>query len=282
MEKEEFLTRYRRIYTDICDSSPSIGDRGRELGKRSNYAHNRLYREIYSELKEVGASTTAFLRNFYCYAVSMIETRDRFHPYNEIEYSRRNGEMWEKFATLCLISPDSNINEVSTEANNNFRNKITQSIENMAIQNNGNELLKFKAFILSLVDSINLDIDFVGQKNGKLIGIDFKSGFSSNEKGNTTRILKVGAAYSFAEIDIKLYLLVRQSLNNSYLDKISESSDWEVHTGINAYRILEELSGQNLRSFVEQEVQFMSDFLPAVGKSLRNNITGIEKYTQWL
>ena len=82
----------------------------------------------------------------------------------------------------------------------------------MAVQNNGNELRKFKAFILSLVGGIDLDIDFVGQKIGKLIGIDFKSGFSSNE--NTIRILKVGAAYSFAEIDIKLYLLLRGCLKN--------------------------------------------------------------------
>lgn len=282
MEKEEFLTKYRRIYTEVCNSLPAIDGKGRELGKRSNSAHNRLYEEIYSELKEAGASATVFLRNFYCYSVSMIETRDRFYPYNEIEYSRRNGEMWEKFATLCLINPDSSIKEISTEANKNFRTKITQSIENMAVQNNGNELRKFKAFILSLVDGINLDIDFVGLKNGILIGIDFKSGFSSNEKGNTTRILKVGAAYSFAEIDIKLYLLVRQSLNNSYLDKISESSDWEVYTGTEAYKILEELSGQNIRSFVEKEVNFMSDFLPAVGVRLRKNVAGIEKYTQWL
>lgn len=233
-------------------------------------------------MKERNASTAEFLRNFYCYVVSVIETREKFYPYNDIEYSRRNGEMWEKFAYLCLTNPNSEIKEISSTAKDMFLRKVRQSIDNVVLRPNGKELKQFKAFVGSLIEGINLKLDFVGQRGSQVVGIDFKSGFGSNEKGNTSRILQVGTAFSFAEIDIKLYLLVRQDQNNSYLSKISESREWDVRTGRSAYKLLEELSGQNLLSFLEDEVDFISDMSPMVVKMLRDNVTGIEKYTNWL
>lgn len=190
--------------------------------------------------------------------------------------------MWEKFAYLCLTNPNSEIKEISSTAKDMFLRKVRQSIDNVVLRPNGKELKQFKAFVGSLIEGINLKLDFVGQRGSQVVGIDFKSGFGSNEKGNTSRILQVGTAFSFAEIDIKLYLLVRQDQNNSYLSKISESREWDVRTGRSAYKLLEELSGQNLLSFLEDEVDFISDMSPMVVKMLRDNVTGIEKYTNWL
>ncbi|WP_214658000.1 hypothetical protein, partial [Vibrio anguillarum] len=70
--------------------------------------------------------------------------------------------------------------------------------------------------------------------------IDFKSGFGSNEKGNTLRLIAVGRAYKHWDSNTNLLFLVRQNENNNYLETIRRSNLWDVYCGDAAYRKIDE------------------------------------------
>ena len=114
------------------------------------------------------------------------------------------------------------------------------------------------------------------------IGIDFKSGFGSNEKGNTQRILQVGKIYNILNPDYKLYLLVRQNENNNYLTKIENSGVWNVIKGNETYNFLSEISGCNATSFIKNEIDFPSDIDKDVYDDIGLSIDNRERYLEWI
>ena len=69
------------------------------------------------------------------------------------------------------------------------------------------------------------------KKNNKHYNIDFKSGFGSNEKGNTNRLLVVGSIYkNIIETSYENFIIVRtpENDNNHYLQTLKRSDVWEV------------------------------------------------------
>lgn len=66
--------------------------------------------------------------------------------------------------------------------------------------------------------------------------VGFKSGFGSNEKGNTNRLLLVGSMYNYIETEsYQCALFVRSVENNHYLTALRNSGVWNVFCGVEAY-----------------------------------------------
>lgn len=111
--------------------------------------------------------------------------------------------------------------------------------------------------------------------------IDFKSGFGSNEKGNTDRLLAVGRAYKLWNPDTRLYLLVRQQENNSYLNVIKRSGLWDVYLGEQAYEVIDSLTGSDIRAVRESVVDFSTDLSHTFWTDVSSHLTDLSSYLRW-
>ena len=273
MDKNALFKEYRVIYSNVIQNHKNKDNRAK--GKISNTEHNIKRLELHNNLVLQKSNLDAILRNYYCYVVSMIETRHKLIEYNDIEFSRRIGEVWEKFCSLILENPFSKIKKVKEPDSSQFYKKLESDFEKFE---NSKELFDT---IVSFIGNLDLHLDFFGEKNGKKFGIDFKSGFGSNEKGNTERILQVGKAYNYLNPDVILSVLVRQNENNNYLKTIEKSKIWKVSKGKNSYRYLETLCGSNITNFLKTELDFKKDFQKDVFKSLGKTVVNRDIYLNW-
>jgi hypothetical protein len=280
--KSALLAQYRRIYPTIL----SQGGTGtsKQKGKQSNLEHNNLLDRLNSRLIQNGEPFHALLMNNYCCSLSMLETRHKLHPYVDIEFSRRIGELWEKFCKVSLNNPFSGIsqsNPVNISAFYDQLSKDMQLLSTTASPKNTPQNATFH-LIKDLLGDVDLTLDYSGRDaNNQLIGIDFKSGFGSNEKGNTQRILQVGKIYKYIAPHVQLKLVIRQNDNNNYLSKIEDSGVWGVVTGKKSYAYLSEISGCDILSFVTNEVNFKADMDSAIYRDLGSKVTNRDRYLDW-
>lgn len=279
MEKSELLERYRRIYSQVLPNPNGLS--ARKLGQHSNKLHNELLAELTEKISLKAVHVTPLFRNYYCYVISMLETRHKILPYNDIEFSRRVGEVWEKFCNLILQNQFSSTRTLSEPQTSEFFQKLDTDIDDLTTPDEPKKLKELKDLISSLIGNIDLGLDFYGESNGSVFGIDFKSGFGSNEKGNTERILQVGRAYRYLQPSTKLNVLVRQNENNNYLKKIENSGIWNVETGKNAYLFLEKISNCSVTGFLESELSFENDFNAEVFDDIGKNVNNRDQYLDW-
>ena len=273
MDKNALFKEYRSIYSGVILNHKDKDKR--EKGKLSNTEHNIKRLELHKKLILKKNNLDAILRNYYCYVVSMIETRHKLIEYNDIEFSRRIGEVWEKFCSLILDNPFSKIKRIKEPDSSQFYKKLEKDFDKFE---NSKELFDI---IVSFIGNLDLHLDYFGEKNNKKYGIDFKSGFGSNEKGNTERILQVGKAYNYLNSDIILSVLVRQNENNNYLKRIEKSKIWKVSKGKSSYEYLEKLCGSNVTNFLKTELDFQKDFQKDVFKSLGKSVINRDIYLNW-
>jgi len=279
MEKLELLQQYRSIHDRVLHDPNGLNPR--KLGQYSNQLHNELLAEMTEKISLIEDNVTPLLRNYYCYVVSMLETRHRILPYNDIEFSRRVGEVWEKFCNLILQNQFSSAQTIDEPKASDFFQKLDTDINDLTIDGKPQKLGELKDLISSLIGNIDLGLDYFGESNGSVFGIDFKSGFGSNEKGNTERILQVGRAYRYLQPSTKLNVLVRQNENNNYLKKIENSGIWNVETGKNAYLFLENISNCSVISFLETELSFEKDFNAEIFKDIGKTVNNRDQYLNW-
>ena len=273
MDKNDLLKEYRLIYSNIILKHKDKNNR--EKGKLSNTEHNIKRLELDKRLVLKKNNLDGILRNYYCYVISMIETRHKLIEYNDIEFSRRIGEVWEKFCSLILDNPFSKIKRIKEPDTSQFYKKLEKDFNKFE---NSKELFDI---VVSFIGNLDLHLDYFGEKNNIKYGIDFKSGFGSNEKGNTERILQVGKAYNYLNSDIILSVLVRQNENNNYLKRIEKSKIWKVSKGESSYKYLEKLCGSNVTDFLKKELDFQKDFEKDVFKSLGKSVINRDIYLNW-
>lgn len=84
--------------------------------------------------------------------------------------------------------------------------------------------------------------------------VDFKSGFGSNEKGNTNRLLLVATTYQKLDENYKCLLFVRAEENNSYFNTSKNSGIWEAYCGMEAYQKIKEYSEYNLKIWTAKNI----------------------------
>ncbi len=276
----------------------------RELGSE-NYKDiagkiNKALSDILQSFLEVVTSTAeaekwtsedrlrCVLTSTYCAQVAMIDLRNRVWPYEYMAFSRRVGELWERFVRIPFSYSVKTVKPFApplfSEVRSNLRKEIEEYIAvlELALDRKA-ELLEYYKKVWILVDSgeINLQLDFHAEIDGKKVNIDFKSGFGSNEKGNTNRLLMVATIYRNIGDDYENVLLVRarENQNNHYFQILKGSGVWEAYCGEDAYSKVSDYTGFDLRDWVTININWAEDLLPDTTNYFTiNNLLG---YLEW-
>ncbi len=236
------------------------------------------------------ATLEGVLLLMYCTNVVMLETRNDVWPYEYMAFSRRIGELWEPFITTCFEYPvREDVALFIPPLFRDVRNRLTQEvrtfIQSLKISDADKQsLVGYYDQVWQLVTSgeikLELDLHFcIGEKR---YVVDCKSGFGSNEKGNTNRLLLVASVYQNIEPeDYTCLILVRSSEdeNNHYLQTLKRSGLWEVYCGAETYPKVLEFSGFDLGAWVKANVTWLSDLESGFVRHLRKS--DIAKYLTW-
>lgn len=222
----------------------------------------------------------------YCNIVVMIENRNLVRLYEYMDFSRRVGELWDPFCKLCFYYPINNISlfipPLFSEVKRQLTDEITNYINTLTItEAEKRELIKYYDKVWGLVTSgevqLELDLHFAHKKQKYVV--DFKSGFGSNEKGNTNRLLLVASIYQNLAEKYKCLLFVRAEENNSYFNTLKNSGIWEAYCGVEAYQKIQEYSGYNLKHWIETNINWEGDFnTDTVAHFTEHNLL---QYLQW-
>ncbi|MHB8596211.1 MAG: hypothetical protein ACYDER_05300 [Ktedonobacteraceae bacterium] len=203
-------------------------------------------------------------------------------------FSRRVGELWEPFCKLCFEFPLSKavlfIPPLFSDVKKRLTNEIDEYIHQLNITQEQKEELKryyIKVWSLIISGEIQLELDLHFMLDDEKYVVDFKSGFGSNEKGNTNRLLMVATIYESLEANYHCLLLVRadEDKNNAYFQILKNSGIWSAYCGDEAYARIREFSGFNLKQWITNSVDWKSDLLPEMSQYLGSN--KLEHYLAW-
>ena len=222
----------------------------------------------------------------YCNIVVMIESRNSVRPYEYMDFSRRVGELWDPFCKLCFYYPINNISlfipPLFSEVKKKLTDEITGYIDKLTITTEEKQELKtYYERVWSLVTSgeIQLELDLHFSHNEQKYVVDFKSGFGSNEKGNTNRLLLVATIYQNLDENYKCLLFVRAEENNSYFNTLKNSGIWAAYCGSEAYQKINEYSGYDLKLWTDTNIEWVSDLNTETSAHFANN--NLLQYLLW-
>jgi len=223
----------------------------------------------------------------YTNDVVMLESRNSIWEYDYMAFSRRVGELWEPFCKLCFKYPSTQISSflppLFTEVKQNLTTEITTFIDGLKIKSDEKiQLKKYYDKVWGLVSSgeIQLECDLHFTDGSTKYIVDFKSGFGSNEKGNTNRLLLVGSIYHNIESEnFKCLIFVRSTDNNHYLSTLKNSGVWETTCGLDTYSKIQHFTGFNIHKWIEINIDWIGDFSP----QMRETITRkeLQNYLIW-
>jgi len=228
------------------------------------------------------------LMTTYTSYIAMLEFRNEVWPYEYMTFSRRIGELWEPFCKLCFEYPIRDISlfipPLFSEVKEKLTREIEETIDRLSItEAQKNELKRYYDKVWRLVTSgeIKLELDLHFEDSPNKINADFKSGFGSNEKGNTNRLLLVATIYKSLEENYKCVILVRseEDENNHYFQTLKHSGVWEAYCGTDAYRKIQDYTGFDLKNWVTQHIDWKSDLHKDTMTYLRDN--DLDQYLKW-
>lgn len=109
--------------------------------------------------------------------------------------------------------------------------------------------------------NINLTLDLHFEQDMEYYDVDYKSGFSSNEKGNTNRLLLVASIYKSLPDSHNNLIFVRQKEeeNNHYLLTLKKSGLWDTYCADNAYLKIAEFTGFDIKKWMRKNMKWESD-----------------------
>jgi len=223
----------------------------------------------------------------YTNDVVMLETRNSVWEYEYMAFSRRVGELWEPFCKLCFQYPTNGISlfipPLFSEVKRNLTDEIEQYISSLNITELEKvRLRKYYDKVWNLVTSgeIKLECDLHFTDGSTKYVVDFKSGFGSNEKGNTNRLLLVGSIYSNIEYEnYKCLIFVRSTENNHYLNTLQSSGVWTTFCGNDTYSQIQNFTGHDIRSWITDNIDWIADFSPAMQSTVQNR--HLDNYLIW-
>lgn len=222
----------------------------------------------------------------YTNYIVMLESRNDVWPYEYMTFSRRIGELWEPFCKLCFAYP---INKVTlfipplfSEVKKKLSDEIEVYIDKLKISKEEKEQLKkyyYKVWGLVTSGEIKLELDLHFIYNNQKFVVDFKSGFGSNEKGNTNRLLLVASIYQNLEENYKCMIFVRADENNHYFQTLKNSGIWDAFSGAEAYNQMNLFSGFDIKSWIELNVNWEKDFKKETMQFFKQN--NLDQYLIW-
>lgn len=218
----------------------------------------------------------------YCTSVVSLEYRHTVWPYEYMALSRRVGELWERFCRAAWDHPSlPNVTRMEAPLFSEVGTIIRTRIESYIADEAKAEAISDLNTLFELVGEINMNEDEMFISNNIPHIIDFKSGFGSNEKGNTLRLQTVGRAYKLWNPDTRLMLLVRQEQNNNYLNVIKRSGLWDVRCGDAAYDAIDELTGSNIKEIRSTVIDFENDLSQQFWGDLSSHLSDLTSYLKW-
>ena len=206
----------------------------------------------------------------YCSYIVMIECRNKAWSYEYMAFSRRIGELWEPFCKICFDFPVRNDIELfEPPLFSDVKEKLQQEIRDYIRSLNltdaeKNQLLNYYDKVWSLVTSgeIKLELDLHFKIDEHNYNVDFKSGFQSNEKGNTNRLLLVASIYKNiigSNNECLLFVRAQEDDNNHYLQTLKKSGIWDVYCGEDTYEQIKKYSGFDLALWVAENIRWQND-----------------------
>ncbi|MGQ4533414.1 hypothetical protein ACUIAC_09070 [Dermabacteraceae bacterium P13138] len=294
-EKSALLTRFRDIGERLIEglnTSDSSKSNRQKMAKSVNEGMAVERNEILREIDELDLDSDErlsqiLLANYTSY-VAMLEYRNTVWPYEYMAFSRRIGELWEPFCKLPFAYPKRELTLYSPDTFFNVRAKIEKQFKEFVSglhleKEDLSRLEREYSTVWGYVASgdVNLSLDLHFEQNGTRYAVDYKSGFSSNEKGNTNRLLMVGAIYQQLPEKYENLMFVRQeeSKNNNYLQRLMASPYWQVYCAGEAYDKIEEFSGFDLSSWMKAHIDWQAD----ISDAFRSHIVAkrLSDYLTW-
>lgn len=224
----------------------------------------------------------------YASYIVMLDARNSVWPYEYMAFARRIGELWEPFCKLPFQYPIKKLTIIDPPdfkvVQDTIKKDAMDYIDSLSIDQDTKEELKHHyAIPWTMVDSggIKLGLDLHFEQDGIHYNCDFKSGFSSNEKGNTNRLLLVASIYnSLGEIE-KTLLFVRQAEdeNNHYLQTLKNSPYWDVYCSNNSYAAMKQFTGFDMRKWLDENVDWENDISNELREHLEKN--DLSRYLTW-
>ena len=293
MEKAQLLLEFRE---EMAAYLENISGSSVDYKKKATMLNNQVerMREAYiAQVNYRGYPIDERLEHIllitYVSYVVMLEYRNIVWPYEYMAFSRRIGELWEPMCKLPFLYP---LNELSLytppnieDVKNTLKKEINDLVSNLEIaENDKKKLLQYYQSIWALIDSggnINLTLDLHFEQYEEFYDVDYKSGFSSNEKGNMNRLLIVASIYkSLPEIHNNLmFLRQKEEENNHYLQTLKRSGLWDVYCADEAYEKIYEFTGFDIKNWMVENMDWQNDISPEFLKYLQNN--DLIKYLTW-
>lgn len=294
--KEEWLVEFRsyaeKTISDLNSSEINYKEKAKKINEKINTYRNAKLATIKQKsniehwdnkhlLDEV-------LRVTYVSYIVMLEYRNKIWPYEYMAFTRRIGELWEPFCKLAFEYPVNKLKMISPpyfdDVKKNIKQKATKYIDLLPLSSKiKNTLKEYNAIPWRMVDSecINLSLDMHFEQAGVHYHCDFKSGFNSNEKGNTNRLLVVGSIYSLLGSSENTLIFVRQDEdeNNHYLQLLKNSHYWNVFCAEDCYEKMKSFTGFDIRTWLNDNVDWEHDISDELKKHLENN--DLLRYLTW-
>lgn len=294
--KQEYIEIFRgqaeKIFADLLKSKFSLNDKASEMNKRLKAFKEIKFSEIIRLSKLENWATEELLNELllltYSSYIVMLEYRNDIWPYEYMAFARRIGELWEPFCKIPFYYPIKQLQIIEPPAFSDIQRRIQSDansfIDNLSLDTKTKAELKRKYEIpWTMVDSggINLNLDLHFEQNGKHYNCDFKSGFSSNEKGNTNRLLLVASIFNYLGSNENQIIFVRQkeSENNHYLQTLKNSKYWNVYCSEECYKAIHQFTGFDLRKWLNDNAKWETDINEGFRKHLEEN--DLLKYLTW-
>lgn len=285
---DELISEVKQIYADT-----EYKDRASAVNQGLIEARENLLKILVQKSEKENWDPMHLLEGIlittYTNYIVMMESRNDVWPYEYMTFARRIGELWEPFCQLCWEYPiKQNISYFVPPLFKDVREKLTKEIEDfidkLKISNQDRaELKRYYHKVWTLVTSgeIKLELDLHFEDGTNKYVVDFKSGFSSNEKGNTNRLLLVASVYKILEEGHKCLLFVRsaEERNNHYLQTLKRSGLWSVHCGRETYDQIRKFTGFDLATWLKKNVAWEKDFDTKMYNHLKQN--NLIQYLEW-
>lgn len=294
--KEEWIERFRnfadKALYDISRVTSDYKAQARLINSQITELRNSYISQITVSSSDSDRRNSALLNEIllvtYSSYIVMLEYRNKVWEYEYMAFARRVGELWEPFCKLPFYYPIKSLTIIEPPdfqlVQEQIKRNATEYIEALPLSNEiKNELKQYYSMPWTLVDSggIKLSLDLHFQQNGLHYNCDFKSGFSSNEKGNTNRLLLVASIYNSLGSIEKTILFVRQGEdeNNHYLQTLKNSPYWEVHCAQDCYDAMKLFTGFDLRNWLDVNADWQNDISGEFKQHLEQN--NLLKYLTW-
>ena len=294
--KEQWLKDFRAhadtILSSLQASKKSRNDKASEINKQIKTYHDEKLIEIKRQALFEKWNNEHLLDEILCMTyvsyIVMLEYRNKVWPYEYMAFARRIGELWEPFCKLAFEYPVKELQIIQPpdfeQVQRNIRKSATDYIDSLEVSEEiKGELKRHYSVPWTMVDSggIKLALDLHFEQAGIHYNCDFKSGFSSNEKGNTNRLLLVASIYnSLGEIE-KTLLFVRQNEdeNNHYLQTLKNSPYWDVYCANDCYAAIKSFTGFDIRAWLDNNADWVHDISGELRSHLQEN--DLLKYLTW-